>query len=416
MSGGSDVLIIGGGVIGVCAAYYLSLQGISVTLIDKDDIGAGSSYGNAGLIVPSHAIPLAAPGALRHGLRWLLDSSSPLYIKPRPDYELLRWLWGFRAACNSRALRRAIPALLELSNASLALFDELAASTALDSGYRRKGGLFLYTSQQGLQTGIEEARLMQEFGEEAQIMDGGALRELEPNVLPSVMGGVYYPRDAQLIPHRFVHSLARLAEQHGAQIRAATEVLGFEIADARIRAVTTTRGSFQPEFVVLATGAWSAVLARDLKVRLPIQAAKGYSITVECPATSPQLPLHLCERKVVVTPMGDTLRFAGTLELAGLDMTINRRRVDAIWRAAREYLPHMEKLKLIEIWRGLRPLTPDTLPVIGFGGPLTNLIFATGHGMLGVSLAPATGKLVAQLIAGQPPLIDLAPFSIERFN
>ncbi len=415
MSTQEDILIIGGGVIGVCAAYYLAAQGCKVTLIEKDHICAGSSYGNAGLIVPSHSIPLAAPGVLAQGLKWLLDADSPFYVKPRMDLELIRWLWRFRAACKEEPMRRGIPVLLALGRASIELFEELAARGDLDFGYERKGWLLLFNSQGGFKAGVAEARLLQAFGVESQVLDVAGVRRIEPNVLPSVVGGIYYPEDAHLIPDRFVRELARLAESRGACLKTHTEVIGFETSGRRISTMQTTHGNIRPDQVVLAAGAWSPVVARNLRLSLPIQAAKGYSITVKRPSTGPRVPLYLTERKVAVTPMGKLLRFGGTLELAGMDLSINRRRVDAISRAAREYLPGMEALELLETWSGLRPVTPDGLPIVGRSKAVENLIVASGHGMLGVSLGPITGKLVSQIAFGETPDIDLAPLRVERF-
>lgn len=410
-----DVLIIGGGVVGVCAAYYLAREGRSVTLVEKDDVSAGASYGNAGLIVPSHAVPLAAPGVLTQGLRLLLDADGPFYIKPRMDLELVRWLWQFQAACREAPMRRGIPILAALGRASHELFKELIAGNGLQCGYEQRGWLLLFNSQGGFEEGCREAGLLRDYGIESQVLDAAAARRMEPNVTPSVIGAVYYPEDAHLIPNQFVRELARLAESLGASIQTGVEVLGFETSGRRISAVVTTRGDFDANQVVLAAGAWSPTVARDLRLRFPIQSAKGYSITVKSPPTSPRVPLYLTESKVAVTPMGETLRLSGTLELAGLDLSVNRRRVAAIERATRQYLSGMESLELVEIWRGLRSVTPDGLPIIGRSDALENLIVAAGHGMLGISLGPVTGKLVSQIIAGESPSVDLKPLRLERF-
>jgi D-amino-acid dehydrogenase len=410
-----DVLIIGGGVIGVCAAYYLLQQGRSITLLDKDGICAGSSYGNGGLVVPSHALPLAMPGVIGQALKWLFDPASPFYIKPRPDPALWDWLWRFRAASNPAAARSAMLALLALNRASLELFCELARHAGLDFGFEQRGGLYLFTSQAGLRKGIHEAELLHGYGIEVAIFDAAAVRQLAPAIRPAVVGGIYYCEDAHLIPNRFVHGLAELVRRQGGELCAASEVIACETSGSHVAKVVTTRGDYFPNQVVLATGAWSPLLARSLGLRLPVQPAKGYSITIPRPPDTPDIPLHLAERKVGVTPMGAMLRFAGTLELAGLDLSINRRRVDAIYQAAQEYLRFEPETDAIEIWRGLRPLTPDTLPIIGRSSRIENLIVATGHGMLGVSMGPITGKLVAQLVTGEQPDLDLFPLTVERF-
>lgn len=411
-----DILIIGGGVIGVCAAYYLLEQGRSVRLIEKGSICSGSSYGNAGLVSSTHAIPLAAPGALSQGLRWMLDADGPFYIKPRLDLELIRWLWRFRGNCRTGPMRRTIPVLLALWKAGGHLHDELNRRHEMDFGYGHKGRLFLFKSQEGLDKEREYARLLEEFSVDSQILNSDDVHHMEPHIQPGIVGGAYYPSYGHLIPDRFVRGLGRIAEDRGALVQTDTEVLALETSGRRISKVITTRGDFQPDEIVLAAGAWSSSLAGDLGIRLPTQAAKGYSITVKAPSTSPSRALSLNEPKVAVTPMGDMLRFTSTLELAGLDFRINRRRVEFTRRAVGDYLPGMDDLDLIEIWRGLRPTTPDTLPLIGRSKAYDNLIVATGHGMLGVAHGPITGQLVGQIATGATPAIDLTPFRVERFS
>ncbi len=410
-----DILIIGGGVIGVCSAYYLAGRGQRVTLVEQGDIASGSSYGNAGLIVPSHSVPLAAPGVLTQGLRWLLDPESPFYIKPRFDFTLFGWLLRFAAACREGPMRRAIPVLRHLGQASLALFDELAALDGLEFGYERRGSLLIYRTRRGYDGGAEEAHLLNEFDVAAQPLDAMQVRELEPNVLPGVAGGVYFPADTHLRPADFVQRLAARAEKLGACIRTKTEVIGFETSGRKVVRVKTTRGDFVPAQVVLAAGAWSPVVARDLRLRLPIQAAKGYSITIKRPDKSPTIPLLLGEARVAVTPMGEVLRLAGTLELAGLDLSIHSRRVAAIRCAAKSYLPGLERIEPLEIWRGLRPCTPDGLPIVGRARGFDNLIVAAGHAMVGMTLGPITGKLVAQLVCGEKTDVDVRALRLERF-
>ncbi len=415
MSNQEEILIIGGGVIGVCTAYYLAKQDRSVTLVEKGDICAGSSYGNVGWIATGHASPMAAPGVLTQGLKWLLDAGSPFYIRPRLDVDLLRWLWLFQAACNQKEMQRITSILAALNQASSMLFAELAMVEDLDFGYESKGMLHLFNSQQSFKKALQEAALLEEFGITSTKLDRDGVREIEPNVLPAVTNGIYVADHAHIKPDRFVREMARLAKNLGVSLRTNTEVLGLETTGRRISAVNTTRGTFKPEQVVLAAGAWSAVLARELGLRLPVQPAKGYSITVKSPPTCPNLPLALTERKVAVTPMGGLVRFSSTLELAGFDASINRRRLAATRQGIGEYLPGMTDLEVVEIWRGFRPATPDSLPLIGRSNAVENLILATGHGMLGMTHGPITGQLVSQIIANEPPAVDLRPLQAERF-
>ncbi len=415
--GAETILIIGGGVIGVCAMFSLARRGAAVTLLERSQIGAGSSFGNAGLIVPSHSLPLSAfaQQALRNGLKWLFDPDSPFYLRPCADRDLMEWLLRFALAGTEARSRAAIPVLRDLGLASRALFDDLSR-LGFDFGYETRGLLKLFVSRHGLAEAEAEAALLSEYGLKVHVLDGQGIRALEPNVSETVLGGLHFPDDAHLNPARFVRGLAAHAEKLGAAIRTGIGVIGFEVNGRRITRVRTTGGDFTPAQVVLAAGIGSPALARDLQLKLPIQPAKGYSITVRRPALSPTLPLLLGETWVAVTPLGETLRFAGTLELAGLDFSINRRRVEAVQRGVQPYLPDVGHAERLEIWRGLRPCTPDGLPIIERSRQYDNLLIATGHAMLGISLGPVTGELIAQLACGESPAIELGPLRAERFS
>lgn len=411
-----DVLIIGGGVIGICAAYYLAKRGRDVILLEAGEICAGASYGNAGFILYSHIIPLAAPGVLGQGLKWLFDSTSPFYIKPRISLELASWLWRFRGACTDKKMRRSMGLLSGLTRESKRLYRELAGLENLGSGYEEKGHLTLYNTAKGFEGARKEAELMDDFGIETRLLDPAQVCAMAPTVRPDIIGGLYFPEDAHLIPDEFVTGLAEIVQGMGVDIRTSTEVLGFEVNAGRIRTVKSTRGNFRADEVILACGAWSPKLTRDLRLPLPIQSAKGYSVTYKRPETNVPLPMLLKEAAVAVTPMGEMLRFAGTLELAGLDLAINQRRIDAFLGNVGGYLAVPEDLELIEIWRGLRPCTPDGLPVIGRCKAFTNLILATGHATIGMGLGPVTGKLVSQIIDHEQTDVDIGELGVERFG
>ena len=419
INGQTDVLIIGGGVIGVCAAHYLVERGRQVTLIEQGDIASGSSYGNAGLIVPSHAMPLPQPGALASGLKWMFDPESPFYIKPRLDLDLLRWLLAFTAHCTESHVQRALPILRDLGCASVALYDELAKR--FDFGYKRKGLLLVYKTEAALTHALAEAELLNAHGLSAQPVTAAEANALEPTVRPDLAGGVFYDTDAHLNPAEFVRGLAKIVEGRGAIIKTHTQVLGIESEGRKATTVKTTRGDYRPSEVVVAAGAWSPALARSLDLNIPIQPAKGYSLTVKRPDHYPGMGLLLGESRVAVTPMespgGDILRFAGTLELAGLDLSINDRRVNAVRRAPEEYMIGMghARLETLEVWAGLRPCTPDGLPIIARAESYDNLTLAAGHAMVGISLGPITGKLVAQIVCGEQTDVDVRPLRLERF-
>ena len=411
----NDILIIGGGIIGVTAAYFLADSGATVTLIEKGDIAAGSSYGNAGLICPCHSEPICKPGVLTQGLKWLLDAESPFYIKPRLSLELVRWLWQFQTHCTETAVHTAIPLLRDMQRESLHLFQALIAQENIACDFEKKGGLTLFRTEAGLEKGHQEVEHMRRFGLQMELLpEATAVRNLEPNIHPNVVGGIHYQEDAHINPARFVYALAEAAKAKGVTLLTNSEVLGFDVSARGITAVRTTTGKHTPQQIVLAAGAWSTLMAQQLNVSIPMQPAKGYSVTMKRPSNFLHTHLHLAEAKVAVTPMGSLLRLAGTLELAGFDFSINQRRVNAIRRAANNYLVGLENQEPVEIWRGMRPCPPDGLPYIGRTKQHPNLIIATGHAMLGISMGPITGKLVAQLACDEPTTLDSTPFSPNR--
>lgn len=414
----TDVLIIGGGVVGVCAAYYLLKQGRDVTLVDKGAICSGASYGNAGLIATSHVVPLAEPGVFAQGLRWLTRPDSPFTIRPRADRDLARWLWLFRKAATHRRVHAAMPVIRDLQFASLDLFPGIIEETGADCHFDRRGLLMAFTQPKKLAAAVAEAAVTAEVGIEYEELDGDAIREREPGLSENVIGGVYHPGDAHIEPASFVRAVGRHIRERGARVREGVEVLGIERSGRGVGVVTTTHGGFRAREVVLAGGAWSSKIAAPLGLRLPIQAAKGYSVTVRRPENAPSIPLLLTETRVAVTPMGDTLRFAGTLELAGLDMSVNMRRVQAIVDGVPPYLAAdvTKGMELIEIWRGLRPCSPDGLPYIGRPNGYDNLTIAAGHSTIGLALGPITGRLVSQLVAHETPDIDLTLCDVGRYG
>ena len=410
-----DVLIIGGGVVGICAAHFLQEQGREVTVVEKDEVCAGSSYGNAGLIVPSHSVPLAEPGVIAQGLRWMFNPDSPFYIKWRWDRELVAWLWQFRKASTMRRVRQAMPLLRDMHLESLRLYQGLAAE--LDFAFGHEGRLLLCKTAQGLQHIREEAELMQEIGLAVERVDAQQAQQ-RAGVELDCVGGAFYAQDAHLDPARLVRTLAAHCVERGVQVHEQTEVLGFGKKGRRIQAVETTCGDFAATEVVLCSGAWSPGVAGALGLSLPVQPAKGYSVTFYKPDPCPEVPLMLVEARVGTTPMGDKLRFAGTLELAGMDTSINRRRVAAIVHAVPRYVPAWtpDALELIEVWRGLRPCTPDGLPFLGRAGAYDNLTVAAGHAMIGVSLGAVTGAVTARVVQGAEPGFNLSLCNVDRFG
>ena len=293
MTENPDVVVIGGGVIGVCSAYYLRRAGLSVTLLERDAVCSGSSYGNSGLIVPSHSVPLPMPGVVGRAIKWMFDPESPFYIKPRLDPKLISWLWQFRANSTHERMRKSMKALLKLSIASRALYDGLVSDEEIDCNFHANGLFMLYATEEGHREGIEEGEMMAEEGLEVLPMDASGVREMEPAVREDIVGGVYYPGDAHLSPADFVTGLAAKIQQHGVDVRENSEVVGLEVEDRRIDAVRTREAEYRPGTVVLAAGSWSPVVTRNLRFNLPVQPAKGYSVTFDwqgAPLTRPPYP------------------------------------------------------------------------------------------------------------------------------
>ncbi len=402
---------------GVCAAYYLREAGRSVTLVERREIGSGASHGNMGLVVPSHSVPLAAPGVVSQGLKWMFRPDSPFYIKPRLDPSLVRWLWAFWKASSEDRMRRAIPLIRDLSLKSLSLFDGLDQLEDVEFDYHRRGVLALYRTPEGMEEGEEELRLLSSYGLEIDELTPDGLAEALPGLELNALGGLHFRQDAHLTPGKFVRSLAAYLERQGVDVRPGAEVTGFTKEEGRITAVHTTRGDVAAGEVVLTAGSWSSALGTLAGVRLPIQPAKGYSVTLRRPSNWPEQPFMLSESRVAVTPMGDTLRIGGTLELAGMDRSINCRRVAAILNAVSGYLPSFDigSHEIVETWCGLRPCTPDGLPFLGRAPGIPNLTVAAGHAMIGVSLGPVTGKLVHQILSGEQTDIDLDLLAVDRF-
>ena len=410
------ILIIGGGIIGLCAAHYVAKRGHRVTIIERNSSERdGCSYGNAGMVVPSHIVPLAAPGVVALALKWMWNPGSPLYIRPRLDWELLSWGWKFLRASTRAHVRRAAPLIRNLSFASRACFEELAES--LDFGLVKKGLLMLCKTQHALDDEAKAAAFANELGVPAEVLDAKAVAALEPGVCMDVAGGVHFPKDCHLDPGRLMAALQRSLEAVGVEFRFDCEVNGWRVNGRRIEAVRTNAGDFFADEFVLCGGAWAPSIVSDLRVRVPMQAGMGYSLTLDHPRQSPQICAILTEARIAVTPMGAPLRFGGTMEIAGMDERINERRVRGIINAVPRYFPEFSPEDFAEVrpWSGLRPCSPDGLPYVGRFGAYDNLSTATGHAMMGLSLGPITGRLVAELLDGERQSHDLTLLSPDRF-
>ncbi|WP_247231835.1 FAD-binding oxidoreductase [Telluribacter sp. SYSU D00476] len=410
--------IVGGGVNGLFTAFYLHKAGCEVTVIERGQLDDGCSFGNAGMIVPSHIIPLAQPGMVARGIKWMLSSTSPFYVKPRLDWDLVKWGTLFWKHSTEAHVKRSIPVLRDISLLSKDLYQELAMQAEIDFGWQEKGLLMLFKSEQAAHEMQHEAQVANQAGIEAQVLSGKEVQALEPDVEVNVRGAVYYPGDAHIVPNQLMRELVRYLRRQGVKILDNQTVQDFEVHNGRIVSVITDGGSYPFEEVVIATGAWAPILTRKLGISLPMQGGKGYSFTLPKMATNIKVPAIMLEARATATPMDGSLRFAGTLEVAGTDMSVNMNRVRGIAESINNYYPGI-KVPLPpadEVWRGLRPCSPDGLPYIGRVNELSNVVVATGHGMMGVSLGPGTGKLVSELILGQPASMDCQAFEPRRFG
>lgn len=417
------VAIVGAGIIGLCCAYYLRKRGYQVTLLERDAAERHTtSYGNAGMVVPSHFIPLAAPGVVAQGVRWMADPKSPFYVKPRLNADLLGWGWRFWRAGTAAHVAAVAPLLLALNLASRDDYVQLNDELGGGFDFEQQGLTMLAATERGLEEEAKVAAMAERLGLPARVLDRQQVQAMEPGIQLDVVGGVHFPEDAHLDPSAFMRVLTQQLLDDGVDLRLGTAVTGFTDGGGRLSAVEVRdpsgSASIKADHVVLAAGSWSGALAGALGLRLPLQPGKGYSLTVQAPSQRLRVPSILSEARVAVTRMGERLRVGGTMELAGFDDGANETRVQGIIDAALRYFPRLtrEELEAPPRWHGFRPCSPDGLPYLGNSPRHSNLTVATGHLMMGVSLAPVTGRLVGQLVAGEQPDFDLASMSVDRYS
>ncbi len=413
------VVICGGGIVGLCCAHYLAHEGHRVTLLERDgenhDTCAG---GSAGYVSPSHVIPLAAPGMVALGLKWMLSSRSPFYIKPRLDAELMRWGWHFMRACTERNVARGAPILAELCLRSRELFCEFADATRNEFQLEQAGVMNVCKTQAMLDHEAHGlAKLANELGVEARVLGAAETAALVPGVNLDAIGSVYFPGDAHITPRRFTTVLTRMLREAGAAFRFHTPVSSWRVAGGHIAAAITPEGEIEGDEFVLAGGSWSPSMLSGLGVRLPMQAGKGYSLTLDRPRLKIARPMIFTEARIAVTPMGDTLRFGGTMEISGLDSPVRPERVRQIIESVPSYLPEMHASDFdgVQPWFGLRPVSPDGLPYVGRFARHPNLLAACGHAMLGVTLGPITGQLIAEIVSGKKTSVSIETLRPDRF-
>jgi len=409
------VVIIGGGIVGLSTAYYLSEEGHEVVVIDKGNLQGGASNINAGYLTPSHIVPMAAPGMISKGVRWMFNASSPFYIKPRFDRDLIDWGLKFMKSCTPNHVQRSLKTILDINLLSKQLYLEMQKSADFDFHLETKGLLMAYQSSHAEKEEAEVVSRARDLGLEIKQLDSKEVLKLQPGAPMDIAGAFWYESDAHSTPEIFMRNLKTTLEKKGVRFVLETEVYDFEKQENKITTVVTEKEFIKTDEVVVATGAWSEQLLKSLGIKLSVQAGKGYRMNVDY-ETGISLPAILLESKVAVTPMRGFTRFAGTMEISGLNHKIMPKRVAAIAKAASTYYPDIKITQEVidDVQCGLRPLSPDGLPFIGRHSAISNLVLATGHSMMGWSLGPATGKLVSELISGKTTTLSLKPFSPQR--
>ena len=408
-------IIIGGGVIGLCSAYYLQKEGHHVTVLDQSGMDSGASYVNAGYISPSHIVPLSAPGVVRQGIKWMLDPSSPFYVKPRMDPDFLRWAWAFNKSCTEQHVKKAIPVIRDIAVFSHDLYEDIKAEPGFDFHFEKKGLLMLCKTEKMLEEEIEIANLARKVDLEVKVLNKEELKVLEPETEIDAIGATIYKCDSHTTPHEFMNNMKTYLLSKGVKIHSHEEVVDLKIKEGVIKRVTTTKALYEGDEFILSAGSWTGLVAKKLGMKLLLQAGKGYRINVER-ETKISYPAILAEAKVAVTPMNGFTRIAGTMEINSINNEINPVRVKAIAKAAHDFYPEVtigvNELKTAS--SGLRPLSPDGLPYIGRTQNCSNLTIATGHAMMGWTMATGTGKLVSEIVSDRKASLDLRPFSPDR--
>ncbi len=410
-----SIVIVGGGLIGVACASYLSEDGWQVTVIDRGTIGGACSLGNCGLVCPSHVLPLTEPSALRSAVKALFSPSSPFRIKPRLDPQLWSWLLSFAKRCNTRDMLSAACAIQPLLTSSMAEYERLLAPGGLECEWEKRGLLFVYLTKAALDSYDETNDLLTEsFNEPAKKLDATSTCSLEPALKPNVAGAWYYEHDGHLRPDRLVAAWRSRLSERGVKFIEQCELVDFSGENRQAVRAETSQGPITSTHFLIATGAWTPKLDRLIGRHIPIEPGKGYSITMPRPAICPTIPIIFPEHRVAVTPMQTGYRLGSIMEFSGYDETIRPERLELLRSGASHYLREPLCEPELQTWFGWRPMTYDSLPIIGRVPRFENVWLAAGHNMLGLSMAPATGKLVAELLGDRTPHLDPQPYSLQR--
>ncbi len=415
----AEIIIIGGGIIGTCSAYYLLQQGHHITIIDKTDMLDGCSYGNAGYISPSHFVPLATPGIIKQGFKWMVNSKSPFYIQPRLSKSLINWGIKFiKSATKNHVENSAIP-LRDISVLSKKLYEEMCDVPGFDFYYEKKGLLDFFRTEENAHHSEAIVEASKKLGLDASLLNKEEVEKLEPGINMDIKGAVFYKCDAHLYPNKLMKDMIAFLKKNGVSIQTNETVKSFITEKNIIKGVKTSSSEYFGEKVVLATGAWSREVASKLHLSIPLVGGRGYSLTFENFPFRINHPIILSEGKVALTPMANNkIRFGGTMEITSTKMPPKINRIKGIIESVKKYFPDLDipVPSQDKIWYGYRPCSADGLPYIGKVNQYKNLVIATGHSMLGLSLGAATGKLVSEIINDEPVSMNIQPFDPGRFD
>lgn len=411
-------VIVGAGIIGLSTAYYLQKTGWQVTVLEKNDGTDNCSFGNAGMIVPSHFTPLASPGIVAKGIRWMFDSKSPFYVKPSLSWPLIQWGYQFIRKANRKNVEYGAPYLRDLSLLSHSLYRELSASPDFNFSLEEKGILMYFKTQKTAEEEIHTADTAKRLGLDAEVLTKEQIQLLEPGIELNVLGAVHYHCDAHLYPNKLMTQLKEYIINHGGFLQFNDPVVSMEIQQGAVKKIKTKENDYGADVFILAGGSWLPELSGMAGMNIPLMPGKGYSITEINPAIRLNIPAILCEARVAITPMNGLMRYGGTMEIASVNHHINIKRVEGITEAVPKYfsnlLPKMPDTK--DIWYGFRPCSPDGLPYIGSVKKIRNLMIAGGHSMMGLGLGPATGKIVSEICNQQQTSVRTDAFDPQRFS
>ncbi|MEO6135061.1 MAG: FAD-dependent oxidoreductase [Ginsengibacter sp.] len=410
--------IIGGGIMGLCSAYYLQKDGWDVTVIDKGDMHDNCSYGNLGMVVPSHFVPLAAPGMISQGIRWMFDKKSPFYVHMSLDLALANWGIKFMKSATQKHVEKSAKYLLDINLYSKHLYEELSVVPGFDFAFEKKGIMMYYKTEKAGEEEIHLAEKGKSMGIDVEALTASQVQLLEPEVQLDILGAVHYRSDAHLYPNDLMKQMLAHLKNIGVTFMENSPVQKIVREKNKAKKVVTTSGAVDTDLVVLAAGSWLPQVAKMAGEHLSLMPGKGYSFTIDSPSKKLNIPAILCEARVAVTPMNGKMRYGGTMEIGKMNDDINMNRVAGIVESIPSYFPNinLEMPEKKDVWHGFRPCTPDGLPYIGFSEKTENLLIAGGHLMSGLSLGPATGKIIADLAHKKTPSVKIDAFSPSRFS